>query len=173
MVYEYAYNTYPYPLAGTPYITLSNIGVFGYTQSMAPLRKTEAMRFTIMEVERKPVWQKETDSFEPKDMLPVSISADHRIFDGNSTVPKMVEEQFQTMFAKMCKEKPKSKPALHQHEHLELIVEQLLATNVEMGYKTLMLLQTCWFDFISIEECYAASSYHGVANHDTREPTLI
>jgi len=175
MVYEYAYNTYPYPLAGTPYITLSNIGIFGYTQSVAPLRKTEAMRFTITEVDRKLVWQKDTQSFEPKDMLPVSISADHRIFDGNSTVPKMVEERFQAMFAKMSKEKPKSKQLLHQHEQLELLIEQLIATNIEMGYKTLMLLQTCWFDFISLEECYAVSNYHDAAkNQDpTRETTLI
>lgn len=175
MVYEYAYNTYPYPLAGTPYITLSNIGIFGYTQSVAPLRKTEAMRFTITEVDRKLVWQKDTQSFEPKDMLPVSISADHRIFDGNSTVPKMVEERFQAMFAKMSKEKPKSKQLLHQHEQLELLIDQLIATNIEMGYKTLMLLQTCWFDFISLEECYAVSNYHDAAkNQDpTRETTLI
>ncbi len=175
MVYEYAYNTYPYPLAGTPYISLSNIGVFGYTQSMAPLRKTEAMRFTIMEVDRKPVWNNEAQSFLPKDMLPVSISADHRIFDGNSTVPRMVEESFKAMFAKMNQEKPRSKQTIPQHEQLELLIEQLIATNVEMGYKTLMLLQTCWFDFISLEDCYAASAYHDVSKkHDSiQEPTPI
>lgn len=161
MVYDFAYHTYPYPIAGTPFVSLSNIGFCGYSQSKSPLRCNESMKFTLMEVERKLVWQKETQSFEAQDVLPVSISADHRIFDGNLPVPKMTGDYFNQMFAKMLTDKQTSSaPAMH-HEKIEKLLDQLLATNIEMGYKVLLWLQTYWFDFISIEECYNAINRSG------------
>lgn len=161
MIYDFAYNTYPYPMAGTPFVSLSNIGFCGYSQSKSPLRCNESMKFTLMEVERKLVWQKDTQTFEAQDILPVSISADHRIFDGNLPVPRMTADSFNQMFAKMLQDQPGSKQPLPDHEQMEKLLDQLIASNVEMGYKALLLLQTYWFDFISIEECYRAANRSG------------
>lgn len=155
MMHEFAYSTYDYPMPGTPFVSLSNIGYCGYSQCKSPLRRNESMKFTLMEIERKLVWQKETQSFEPRDMLPVSISADHRIFDGNLPVPKMTEEYFNKMFAEMVKNPTCSKPLPDETKEFEELIEQLISHNIEIGYKFLLLIQTYWFDFISIEECYA------------------
>lgn len=153
MIYEFAYSTYNYPIAGSPFVSISNIGFCGYSQSMSPLRCNESMKFTLMEVERKPVWNKEKQAFEPADILPISISADHRIFDGNIPVPKMTAEYFNTMFAKMLTEKPQ-KFAAFPFQQIEHLLDQLLEANIEMGYKALMFLQTTWTDALSVEELF-------------------
>lgn len=155
MTYDFAYSTYSYPIAGTPFVSLSNIGFCGYSQCMSPLRCNESMKFTLMEVERKPVWNKEKQAFEPADILPVSISADHRIFDGNLPVPKMTADYFNQMFAKMLTEKPK-KLASFPFQQVENLLNQLLESNIEMGYKALLFLQTYWCDFLSFEELLQA-----------------
>lgn len=154
MMYDFAYSTYNYPIAGTPFVSLSNIGYCGYTQCMSPLRSNESMKFTLMEVQRRPVWNKEKNSFEPEDVLPVSISADHRIFDGNIPVPKMTQDYFNTMFNKMINEKPAKKTRSFPQQHIEQLLEQLLESNIELGYKTLLFLQTYWCDFLSVEELF-------------------
>jgi hypothetical protein len=154
MMYDFAYSTYNYPIAGTPFVSLSNIGYCGYTQCMSPLRCNESMKFSLMEVQRRPIWNKEKNAFEPEDMLPVSISADHRIFDGNIPVPKMTQEYFNTVFKKMTTEKqPKELPAFPQ-PHIEQLLEQLIESNIELGYKSLLFLQTYWCDFLSVEELF-------------------
>ncbi|MGQ3891630.1 2-oxo acid dehydrogenase subunit E2 [Legionella sp. CNM-4043-24] len=158
MVYDFAYNSYGYPMAGTPFVSLSNIGYCGYSQCMSPLRCNETMKVTLMEVERRQVWSKETQSFVVQDMLPVSISADHRIFDGNLPVPKQTGEYFNRMFAKMVQEKQLPYEPAMQPRQMKKILDRLIDTNVEMGYKTLIWLQTYWFDFISLEECYQAAN---------------
>lgn len=152
MMYEYAYNTYGYPIAGTPFVSISNIGFCGYSQCMSPLRCNESMKFTLMEVERKPVWNKEKQDFEPQDILPVSISADHRIFDGNIPVPKMNAEYFDTMFAKMMANKTPPRIPKYGQKQVERLIEQLIESNIDAGYKALFFLQTYWFDFLSVEE---------------------
>ena len=154
MGYEIAYDSYGYPIPGTPFVSLSNIGYCGYGQCMSPLRCNESMKFTLMEVERKPVWSKSTQSFEPEDILPVSISADHRIFDGNLPVPKMTSEYFNKMFAKMLKDElaPIKSSSPPPNSQLPQLLDQLISRNLEMGYKALHVLQTYWFDFFSVEE---------------------
>ncbi len=154
MMTDFAYNTYSYPVPGTPFVSLSNIGFCGYNQSMSPLRCNEALKFTLMEVERKPVWNKETHAFEPVDVLPVSLSADHRIFDGNLPVPRMISECFNTMFNKMLQAKADFNEVQSQQDQLEGLIDQLISHNVEMGYKTLLFIQTYWCDFLSMEELF-------------------
>lgn len=156
MLYDFAYNTYSSPIAGTPFVSLSNIGFCGYSQSLSPLRCNEAIKFTLMEVERKPIWDNNKQSFQPQDILPVSISADHRIFDGNLPVPKMVADGFKIMFNKLVQEKPASAKTSATQNSIETLLDRLIENNVEIGYKALLLMQTYWFDFISIEEIYSA-----------------
>ena len=161
MIYDFAYNTYSYPIGGTPFVSISNIGFCGYSQCKSPLRNNESMKFTLMEVERKPVWDKETQSFKPEDVLPVSISADHRIFDGNLPVPKMTSEYFNLMFKKMLQDKDTLSKSSPDYTPVEKLIDQLLAINVEIGYKTLLFLQTYWCDFLSVEDMMQNSELAG------------
>ncbi len=152
MIYDFAYNTYDYPIAGTPFVSLSSIGFCGYNQGMSPLRRNESMKFTLFEIERKPVWNKETQTFEPVDILPVSISADHRIFDGNLPVPQLTNTYFNTMFNKMLNDMCKPQPLPNQSEPIEPLIDLLLSKNTEITYKALFFLQTYWFDFVTADE---------------------
>ena len=152
MIYDFAYNTYDYPIAGTPFVSLSSIGFCGYNQGMSPLRRNESMKFTLFEIERKPVWNKETQAFEPVDILPVSISADHRIFDGNLPVPQLTNTYFNSMFNKMLYDMSKPRPLPTHSEPIETLIDLLLSKNTDITYKTLSFLQTYWFDFVTANE---------------------
>jgi hypothetical protein len=103
MLYDYTHDAYPYPTSGSSAVSISSIGFCGYSQAVSPLRKEEGLKVTLLTVERKPVWNDESQSFVPIDMLPVSISADHRIFDGNLPIPKMLSHSFQHVFQNMLK----------------------------------------------------------------------
>lgn len=80
---------------------IANAQECGYEQVVAPLLKQTNLQLTLLAVDRKPVWNNATRSFEPKDVLPVSLSADGRIFDGTLPVPKILNDSFQLMFEKM------------------------------------------------------------------------
>ena len=153
-LYEFANDLYGYPIPGNSVVSLSNIGICGYSQTKSPLRSNEAMKFTLLEIERKPVWNKKTQAFEPEDILPVSVSADHRIFDGNIPVPKVVAQYFEKAFAKMLATLavPVNTKMQNQDAHFMKLFDQLLSYNLELGYKVLTLLQTYWLDFLSLEE---------------------
>ncbi|MCC5791909.1 MAG: 2-oxo acid dehydrogenase subunit E2 [Legionellaceae bacterium] len=150
---DIAHSGYPYPMPGNPMVTLSNIGFCGYTRTKSPLRCNEAMKFTLLEVERKMVWNKGRQQFEAQDILPVSISADHRIFDGNLPVPKLMQNCFQQMFDAMLQgtTKPTARQEPKQDAQWMQMVDQLLDEHLETGYKALTVLQTLWLDFIELE----------------------
>ncbi|STX29901.1 putative CoA-dependent acyltransferase [Legionella beliardensis] len=152
--YEYVNDLYGFPVIGNPVVSVSNIGACGYTQCKSPLRRNEGMKYTLMEVERKLVWNKATKAFEEQDLLPVSISADHRVFDGNTPVPKMVADCFNRIFAKMVAEEaiPVKVEDRTQDAKLVALLDQLIEKNVEMGFKALSFLQTYWCDFLKLED---------------------
>lgn len=155
-LYEFANDFYAYPMPGNSVVSLSNIGFCGYARTKSPLRSSEAMKITLLEVERKPVWNKATQEFEPQDILPVSISADHRIFDGNLPVPKLVTHYFNKAFEKMLANLSVPIKPINQHYDHQFVqvAERLLANNLEMGYKGLLVLQTYWLDFLAFEELF-------------------
>ncbi|WP_238583792.1 2-oxo acid dehydrogenase subunit E2 [Legionella brunensis] len=152
-LYEFNNDSYDYPMPGNAVISLSNIGHFGYKQTKSPLRANESIKCTILEIERRPVWNKDTQTFEPEDMLPVSVSGDHRIFDGNSPVPKILAQCFDEMFAKMIDDRSieANSPPNPDGKFVKLF-EQLIANNLELGYKALLALQTYWVDALSLED---------------------
>lgn len=156
LMFDFANDVYGYPIPGSPVISLSNIGYCGYTRAKSPLRSTEAMKFTLLSVEKKMVWNKTEQAFEAHDLLPVSISADHRLFDGNLPIPKLIDEMFQQVFQQMlldANEKTKAgKTALDQH--FIKVVDQVLMNNLELGYKALVVLQTVWPEFMRLEELF-------------------
>lgn len=156
VLYQFANDVYPYPLAGNAVVSLSNIGFCGYTQSKSPLRSTEAMKVTLTQVERKPVWNAAIQDFEPRDLLPVSLSADHRILDGNIPVPRLAQRYFDSLLAKLVKdlqqgESSEMPQAQEDSAHLVAVIDQLIAANLESAYKLLLFLQTYWLDFWSLE----------------------
>lgn len=169
LVNEMAYGAYAYPLLGNPVVSVSNIGHCGYSRSKSPLFQNESMKFVLLEVDRRMVWNKTTHEFEAQDILPVSISADHRIFDGNIPVPKIMSNCFERVFDKM----------LHEREHANKIsdfidrskskvydqgveigavhmIESFLKTNLELGYKMLYFYQTLWADYVSFDAFMSA-----------------
>ncbi|KTD65254.1 2-oxo acid dehydrogenase subunit E2 [Legionella spiritensis] len=154
MLYDFANDLYDYPMPGNSVVSLSNIGFCGYSQTKSPLRVNEAIKFTLLEVERRPVWNKKTNSFEPQDIMPVSISADHRIFDGNLPVPKITVDCFERTFAKMQNDltKPIQHTSKSQEPQLVKTIDRILEHNLEAGYKALLALQTYWVEFLRVED---------------------
>lgn len=178
LVSEMAYGAYPYPLLGNPAVSVSNIGHCGYSRSKSPLFRNESMKFVLLEVERKMVWNKLTREFEAQDILPVSISADHRIFDGNIPVPKILANCFDRVFDKMLQEREQAKKTQEfinatkdkvRSQVLDFgmphIIDELLKTNLELGYKLLYLYQTLWTDFVSFESLISMTSMREMAYH--------
>lgn len=153
-LYDFQNGVYPYPMPGNSVVSLSNIGFCGYQQAKSPLRANEALKFTLLEVERRPVWDKEARQFIAKDILPVSISADHRVFDGNLPIPKLISSTFQEMFKRMKTHEKSPLPFQGKDREMLAILDQLLSNDIEMGYKTLTLLQTLWPDFMKIEDLF-------------------
>ncbi len=101
MLYDSAHDIYPCPTPGSHGVYLSNLGLYGYTQAISPLLKQTGLHILLLAVERKPVWNNATQSFVAKDLLPVSISADNRIFDGMLPIPDLLNKAFQTAFQEM------------------------------------------------------------------------
>jgi hypothetical protein len=152
--YDYAYGLYEFPLIPNPFTTLSNIGFCGYNQGKSPLRRNEGMKLTLYEIERKPVWNKEKEEFEPQDIMPVSVSADHRIFDGNLPIPKLIIKLFDENFQRMLKDTEPPVLVPLQDTEITKTIEELIDNNIELGYKALLGLQTVWIDFIKLDEVF-------------------
>jgi hypothetical protein len=101
MLYDYAHDIYPCPSPGSHSVLLSNIGSYGYSQATSPLLKQTGLHILLLAIDRKSVWNNATQTFEIKDLLPVSISADSRIFNGLLPIPNLLNEAFQTALQKM------------------------------------------------------------------------
>lgn len=160
LLYDFAHDEYPYPIPGSPFVSLSGIGFTGYSQVQSPLRKQEALKFTLLTVERKPVWSNTSNAFEPRDILPVSVSADHRVFDGNVPVPKLLSQAFQDVFKNMIQNPraPSSSERWAPPILFGKLVDKLLSANLQVGYRTLVGLQTIWPDFMEIEDIFSVAT---------------
>lgn len=158
---NYLNDGYGYPLPGYPFVSVSSIGFCGFKDCMSPLRRNEALKFTLLMVEKKQIWNRETNTFEARDILPVSISADHRIYDANTPVPKLTAECFDKAFLRMIHPKPQEKIKSFADKNDELIesIEKMISKNPELAFRTLLVLQTYWFDFLSIEEVLKATGH--------------
>ncbi len=164
MLREMNNNVYRPILPVIPGVSLSNIGTYGYTQSKSPLLPNEAAKITIMSVQKSPVWCNTTKTFIARDLLPVSASTDHRIFGGNMPLPKLMDRVFHDVFEKMelSSKKPLGNLVNNVHSFQNKFnnkvmiekIESLLAGNLQLGYMTLMTLQTTWPDYLEIEELF-------------------
>lgn len=165
MLDEWANELYQYPWPSHGVVTLSNIGQYGYCGAKSPLFPNEAMKFTLLEIERKPVWNHQTEAFEPQDILPITVSADHRIFDGNIPVPKITKACFERTFETMMDSlKTTAKPAPEANEEqLMSVIEQLISFNVEISYQLLFVMQTYWMDYLDLEQVLKKLFYSSVS----------
>ncbi len=135
-------------------VCLSNISSCGYSQGTSPLLPNEAAKLTLFEVERRLVWSKTTNAFEARDLLPLSLSADHRIFDGHIPTPKLMSRVFQDIFTQMEQGKTKSLKMEFNEQQIKGMVDNLINANLELAYITLLTLQTIWPDFLSISDLF-------------------
>ncbi len=62
--------------------TISSLGGIGGTAFTPIINAPEVAILGVSRSETKPVYQKETNQFEPRLMLPLSLSYDHRVIDG-------------------------------------------------------------------------------------------
>ena len=113
-------------------VCFSNIGASGYLQAKSPLLPNEASKVTSLEVQRMRVWNKNKNKFESRDLLPVSVSVDHRIFDGNLPLPKVMNHVFQEMVQQMQLSIGPSYvngSKFFQNKLIMLILKKLIKTN--------------------------------------------
>jgi pyruvate dehydrogenase E2 component (dihydrolipoamide acetyltransferase) len=62
--------------------TISSLGGIGGTKFTPIINCPEVAILGLSRAEMKPVWNKTTKAFEPRLMLPLSLSYDHRVIDG-------------------------------------------------------------------------------------------
>lgn len=62
--------------------TLTNLGGIGGTQFTPIVNVPEVAILGLSRGEMQPVWNKETESFDPRLMMPLSLSYDHRVING-------------------------------------------------------------------------------------------
>jgi len=138
---------------GNSVVSVSNIGSAGYSRGKTPLLRNEALKFLLLTPERKLVWNDLIEDFEAQDILPVSISADHRVFHGNIPVPKIIKESFDIVLNNMLKQDSSAKDPLKRLNNGNIFaLETLVNANLELGYNILSLMQTIAFDFMALEE---------------------
>ena len=62
--------------------TISNLGMFGVDHFTAVINPPQAAILAVGAAKMQPVWNAETEDFEPQFMMQVTLAADHRITDG-------------------------------------------------------------------------------------------
>jgi hypothetical protein len=134
------------PQMAKPAISLSNIGHWGYDTPISPLFPDEAVKLTLGKIERKQVWNNTIREFETRDILPVGISVDHRVFDANIPVPGLMQTGFDQMFQMMHQNTASAESARGASELNRFIeaTEKSLKTNLEMTFKGLMFSSHIW-----------------------------
>lgn len=133
-------------------VGLSNIGASGYTQAVSPLLPNESCKVTMLQVDKHPVWNKTSNTFEPRDLLPVSVTVDHRVFDGQMPLPKIMNTLFQTQFQNMLSSTLSDSSNSTTNNNFPQLIEAILHQNVALGYGLLIMLQTVWNDYLSFDE---------------------
>lgn len=135
-----------YSFTARPTISLSNIGHWGYDVPVSPLFPNETVKLTLGKVDKKQVWNNRSKSFEVKDILPVGISVDHRVFDANIPVPKLMQTAFNQMLKKMYETPPPTKPIRNAIELDEFVnlTERLIKQDLEFSFRALFFGSHLW-----------------------------
>ncbi|MFI4919485.1 MAG: 2-oxo acid dehydrogenase subunit E2, partial [Legionellales bacterium] len=140
-------DAYARPHFARPAISLSNIGHWGYETADAPLLPNETAKFTLTKVERKQLWNNQSKQFEVQDMVPVCMSIDHRVFDGNVAVPHLLQATFNDMVNKMIQKEPSTSTHRSKFSNLAQFVlysDELLNNDLELGFHYLFISSLYW-----------------------------
>lgn len=138
------------PQYPNPVITLSNIGPFGFEHAVAPLRPNESLRFTLTQAEKKQVWDRQSDSFIVKDFAPLGISVDHRMYDGNIPMPKIIQQCFNQVLVSSMQPTHKMVRKAHPYVHFKSFLklcDKMLKENLELTFRSLSWGSHLWCDF--------------------------
>ncbi|MCH9756387.1 MAG: hypothetical protein K0U37_04240 [Gammaproteobacteria bacterium] len=149
---DIASGVYPYPMPGNPAVSLSSVASVGYSRAKSPLRVNETTKFTLLTVQRKPVWNEASQAFEPEDSLPVTVSADHRVFDGMVPIPEAVKKAFGEVVEKNFVHQAGRKEKVVSERLIIKLMETLIEVQPKAAYKLLVALQTVWPDFIDFSD---------------------
>ena len=152
VMHDMATGVYPYPASGNSIVSLSNMAPFGYSRAKSPLCMDESIKLTVLSVERKPVWNEVSETFEPEDRLPVSLSADHRLFNAGFPVVSQVEETFDKVLDKMLAGTAGRKDKEMKPFILKQVIDEVINIQPEVAYKLLLSFQTIWPDFIDFND---------------------
>jgi hypothetical protein len=129
------------------FVTVSNIGYWGFELAVSPLMPGEVLKFTLTQIERKQVWNNQTMQFETQDRLPIGISVDHRVFDGNVHVAKLLQQNFNQVFENFVNGegsgfKPKNSSA--KVNQFIQFSEQLVQENLDYAFRFLLYCSHYW-----------------------------
>lgn len=124
LLQHYSDDVFPNPIPGSYGVYLSNIGAYGYTHAASPLFKHTGLHVLLLTIEKKPVWNPTTNTFDAKDILPISISADNRIFDGMFPLPELLGKAFKTVFEAMKKQQSSKKPSKETSRISEVLAKK-------------------------------------------------
>lgn len=147
LYYEMMNGVYPVPLPSNAMVSVSNLDVFGFTGGKSPLRPNEALKFTLLKADRKLVWSQDEQTFLPRDMLPISVSADHRVFDANIRLPQQIKSNFAKIHAKnQLDERLNLPPSIYDPTEIIAYIEHFSQTDVELVHATLSFFSSIWLD---------------------------
>lgn len=160
-----------YPFLARPTVSVSNIGHWGYEAPVSPLFPNETVKYTLAKIDKKQVWNNHSKTFEVKDLLPVGITVDHRVFDANIPLPNMMQAGFDDVFMAM-QEVPStsfSRTAAELDEFIEL-AEKSLKSDLEFTFRALFLASHVWKNHTGAKIFIKTSDAYQRANV-SNEPT--
>ncbi|MCH9717862.1 MAG: hypothetical protein K0U24_03060 [Gammaproteobacteria bacterium] len=140
-----------------PFISLSLVSEVGYMRAKSPLRVNESLKLSVLTVQKKPIWSEASQRFEPEDMLPISINADHRIFDGGAPFPEEIKKAFtqvleQTLAkTELKKDDNSGKDSEAEKDLRKGQIEALIVSNPEAAYRALTFFQTVFPNYLNLE----------------------
>lgn len=146
-------NLFRDPFTDRPSISLSNVGQWGYEVPVSPLFPNETVKLTLAKVDKKQIWNNQSKSFEVKDILPVGISVDHRVFDGNIPIPHMMQKAFDEQYHAMLHTKP---AILSSHSTVNLdkfiaLIEKRIKVDLEFTFRSLFYASHLWKNYTGIQ----------------------
>jgi pyruvate dehydrogenase E2 component (dihydrolipoamide acetyltransferase) len=81
--------------------TISNLGMFGVDEFTGVINPPQATILAVGAATTTPVWNAESETFEPKQIMKVTMSADHRLTDG-AEVARFLKALKQTLESPMA-----------------------------------------------------------------------
>jgi pyruvate dehydrogenase E2 component (dihydrolipoamide acetyltransferase) len=81
--------------------TISNLGMFGVDEFTGVINPPQATILAVGAAKPEPVWNAESETFEPKQIMKVTMSADHRLTDG-AEVARFLKALKQTLESPMA-----------------------------------------------------------------------